>query len=25
VTFYPDPNGGSFLGVQYPYPPNAPR
>jgi hypothetical protein len=25
VTFFPDPNGGSFLSVSYPYPTNAPR
>jgi hypothetical protein len=25
VTFFPDPNGGSFLSVAYPYPTTAPR
>lgn len=24
VTFWPDPQGGSFLGVTHPYPPGAP-
>ena len=24
VSFWPDPQGGSFLSVQYPYPPGAP-
>jgi hypothetical protein len=24
VTFWPDPKGGSFLSVQYPYPAGAP-
>ena len=24
VTFWPDPQGGSFLSVTYPYPPGAP-
>jgi hypothetical protein len=25
VSFWPDPKGGSFLSVQYPYPADAPR
>ena len=25
VTFWPDPNGGSFIVVTYPYPEDAPR
>jgi hypothetical protein len=25
VTFFPDPKGGSFLAVEYPYPASAPR